>query len=160
MKTLKASEEFVVGKNSIGWVGVNFKERFYDMEFLPKETELEVRTLEKPMTDKEIIKAWHLEPIELGELLNYLKTADQSKWYLCHIKDSDGVLWAVYGLWGVGGWVFGADPLDDPSGWCAGRQFLSRGFSDTLSSESSDTLSLENLEKRVAKLEEVIKSHN
>lgn len=35
VKTLKASDEFVVGKHSIGWVDSDFKDAFYDSEFSP-----------------------------------------------------------------------------------------------------------------------------
>ena len=43
-----------------------------------------------------------------------------------YIRDINGVLWAVVGGWGGGGWYFGARPLGDPLGWLPASQVLSR----------------------------------
>jgi hypothetical protein len=43
-----------------------------------------------------------------------------------YVRDIKGVLWAVRGDWSDDGWHFDANPLDGPSRWSDGNQFLSR----------------------------------
>jgi hypothetical protein len=43
-----------------------------------------------------------------------------------YIRDINGVLWAVFGLWDVVGWSFEAPPLDNPFRWRDGYRFLAR----------------------------------
>jgi hypothetical protein len=114
------------------------------------------------MNDKEIIEEWNPEPVTLGDILDFLETANHTDWYIWHVKDNKGVLWAVSGDWDGDRWFFGADPLDSPGHWFDGNQFLSRRYLDsqkeTLS--TSETLSLNELSGRISRLEAIIRHHN
>lgn len=157
MKSLNVSKEFVVGKNDISWIGSNFKERLYGLTFtMPEDSDLEIKTLGNRMNDKEIIAGFNPEPVTLGDVLAFFKEkATKDGWYVCHVKGSNGVLWAVFGYWDVVGWSFEAYALGYPGRWFDGVQFLSRRFgAKKLSSGSSDTQNLGNFESRLKALEE------
>lgn len=49
--------------------------------------------------------------ITLQEFYHFLKSADQTKWYIAFICDAFGVLRAVYAYWLGDGWSFDANPL-------------------------------------------------
>ena len=146
------------GKNKIVWLGSDFKKHF-SYEFNEKKTKLLTKTLGEQMNDTEIMKKFHPEPIGLGEMMNFLKTADHNGWYIFYVNDKDNVLWAVVAYWNsyYVGWSVFANSVENPDEWDAGRQVVSCRFSDSL---ESDTLTLRNLEKRIEVLEAVIKSHN
>ena len=158
MKKLKASEEFVAGKNGIGWVGSNFKERLHDLSFTPKQETLQSKELERNMNDKEILKELKPQAVELGDVLFSLSYLSHDGWYLFHVNDRKGTLWAVYAGWDAddGGWNVGALSVESRYRWDDGDQVLSRGFSDPLPSEKtlSDLESL-TLEQRVERLEKL-----
>lgn len=157
MKSLNASKEFGVGNNHISWIGSNFKEHMYGLTFtMPEDSDLEIKTLGKRMNDKEIIAEFNPEPVTLGDVLVFFKEkATKDGWYVCHVKDSNGVLWAVFGFWDGVGWNFEASALDYPVRWYGGDRFLSRRFgAKKLSSGSSDTQNLGNFESRLKALEE------
>jgi len=146
------------GKNKIVWLGSDFKKHF-SYEFNEKKTKLLTKTLGEHMNDTEIMKKFHPEPIELGEMMNFLKTADHNGWYIFYVNDKDNVLWAVRVHWDSDddGWRVLALSVESPHKWDAGLQVVSCRFSDSL---KSDTLTLKSLESRIEKLEAVIKSHN
>lgn len=145
---MKASEEFAVGKNDIAWVGSTFKENLYDLTLTKGDTKgIEMRKLTRWMNDTEITAEMNPEPLTLGDVLAFLKTADRSLWYLFRVVDANGELWAVDADWGAdgGGWYVGARSVAGPLGWCADGQVVSRRFYDSkpLPLEPSDTLSLD-----------------
>lgn len=128
MKTLKSSEEFVIGKNNISYISDIFKEHFHGIEFKREDMKLYSKTLNRQMNDEEIIKEWNPEPVTLGDILYFLETASHTESYVFHVKNKDGVLWAVLCRWGGDGWYFLAFPLYRPHSWFDGYQFLSRSF--------------------------------
>lgn len=148
MKTLKASEEFVTGKNNISYVSPIFKEHFYGIEFKREGTKLESRTLPRAMNSKEIIEEWNPAPVTLGNILDFLETANHSEWYLFHTEDVYGVLWAVRGHWFDDGWYFFAYPLGYPRYWDGGAQFLSRAFNEgKITSASGEEIKVSDSDK-------------
>lgn len=144
MKKLKASEEFVKGKHGLSWIGSTFTEKLGDLEFtLPKTPMTEIRTLTRPMLDKEILAEFKPAPVTLGDILVTLPTLDKSKYYIFYVNDSKGTLWPLSGDWSDGGWGVEADSVSCPDGWRAGGGFVSRRFFDTKNSKtfsSSDSL--------------------
>jgi len=130
-----AAEKFLPGKTvdgiKVGWLGDNFKERF-----LPKvekngvaAEELAVNKLLKNSRDPAIITELGGEEkveISLGQFWEFLKTADQSLWYVAYIRDTGGVLWAVDAYWYDDGLYVEASSIDSPDDWCADDRFLSR----------------------------------
>ncbi|MFA6407952.1 MAG: hypothetical protein WCW36_00530 [Candidatus Paceibacterota bacterium] len=114
----------------ICWLGNNIKEHFLSkVEVGVATEELVTNNLLQRSKDPAIITSLGGEEkveVSCGQFWEYLKTADQNFWYVAYIRDTDGVLWAVGGRWGGGGWHFNANPLDDPSRWSDGLQFLSR----------------------------------
>ena len=155
MKTYKASEEFVIGKNNIGWIGSNFKEHFHKLTFEESNGEgLTTHRLGKSMRDCEIISELKPESISLGDVLAFLKKADHSEWYIFYVNDEQGVLWAVHANWNADndGWNVEAFSVTLPLEWYADFQVVSRRFSDSkdLNLSPSDTLTLE---KRIEAIE-------
>ena len=136
-------------KNKITYIGDNFKEWFGDMPVkVSKKFKYEMRKLEKPMKDEEILKILKPQEISLGDLAYILKDFDKSEWCLFYIKDKAGTLRAVSAYWVADGgfWGVDANPVVGPGVWIAGvrvfsRKFLSNSDNQTLS--PSDTLSLE-----------------
>lgn len=114
----------------VAWLGSNFK-----VNFLKKKEEA-VPALN--MREHELV-TWSRDPAiitelggegqvetTLGQFWEFLKTADQTLVHVRHIRDVNGVLWAVLGYWDVDGLGVGAYPLDDPDAWYTGYRFLSR----------------------------------
>lgn len=129
---MKTSTEFKEGKNDIYWVSSNFKEHFYGLDFEESVTELETKKLPRNMNDSEIIKELNPETVLLGDVLNFLKTASHSGWYIFYVNDTEGVLWAVDAYWGSGdGWDVEAVSVAFPVGWDADDLVVSRRFSST-----------------------------
>ncbi len=130
-----AKEKFRPGKTidsiRVGWLGDNFREYF-----LPKTEsgevaaeELALNGLLKGSRDPAIITALGGEEkveISLGQFWEFLKTADQSLWYVAYIRDTGDVLWAVYARWLGGGLRVEADSLGYPAEWRTASRFLSR----------------------------------
>lgn len=115
----------------VGWLGDNIKKHF-----LPKTEkntvaaeELKLSKLLKGSRDPAIITEFGGEEkveVSFGQYWEFLKTADQSLWYVAYIRDTDDVLWAVYGFWHDGGLYVEAYSLDNPHAWDADDRFLSR----------------------------------
>ena len=135
VKQFIATEKFRPGKTidgvKVGWLGDNFKEHF-----LPKvekdevaAEELSLNKLLRNSRDPAIITALGGEErveVKLGQFWEFLKTANQSFWYLAYIRDAEHVLWAVDAGWRSDGWAVVARSLGDPNDWFTGFRFLSR----------------------------------
>lgn len=170
---MKSQEQFKEGKNDIYWVGSDFKEHLYGIEFKKKNVEgILSKLLPRDMNDAAIMKELAPETLELGDLLAYLKHADHFCWYLCYIPDVEGTLWAVRAYWySGGGWDVEAISVARPDDWRAGSLVLSRRFSDasekdTQALRTSDPLDFglverfESIETRIAAIEAILKHHN
>lgn len=142
---MKTSKYFKVGENNFSYTNSIFTELFGDMNFVEvANIHLETRKLPRSMNNKEILAELKPEEVTLGDLVFFLKTASKSEWYLCYIKDSTGVLWAVLVDWDGGGWNVVARSVEHPDDWRGGRQVFSRRFFDStpLTLNPSDTLTL------------------
>ena len=150
---MNTSKYFQVGKNNIGYIGLNFQEHFLDTEFeIPKKLKLQHKVLERGMTAKEILEEFKPQESNLGELAwalkNYKKLLKNGYANIFYIRDKKGTLWTVYAYWHVGrGWNVDAYPVTNPDEWNAGSQVVSQVFSVLDSLDSGD------LEKRVKELE-------
>ena len=129
-----AAEKFRLGKTidgiKVGWLGDNFKAGFLSkIEEQTPALEIREHELLKNSRDPAIITELGGEEnveITLGQFWEFLKTADRRFWYVAYIRDTKGVLWAVYANWGSGSLYVGADSLGSPDEWSAGYRFLSR----------------------------------
>lgn len=129
---MKSQEQFKVGVNEISWISSSFEQKLYGIEFEEKSAAgLVTKTLPRYMNDAEISKEFGPEPVELGDILAYLKEADHSKWYIFYVNDASGTLWAVSADWDDRGWGVGAGSVAYPSAWGGGSVVVSRRFSDT-----------------------------
>src|SRR3990167_3824255 len=128
-----------------GWVGDNFKNQFYEMDFKPSNKKLYIKILERRMTDKEILNEFKPTEITLGELYNFLKsskTLENNCANIAFIRDDAGTLWAVFASWRSAGrvWDLNADSVEFPIGWDAGRQVLSQAAFGDLTSGNLEIL--------------------
>ncbi len=129
-----ASEKFREGETidgiKVAWLGSNFKTHFLKKVEKPVPAlEMREHELAVPSRDPAIItELGGEEQVEttLGQFWEFLKTADQKFWYVRHIRDVNGVLWAVGGDWRDDGLGVGAYSLGRPDGWSTGGRFLSR----------------------------------
>ena len=138
--SLPAIGEFVVAEKlcegetvdgiKVAWLGENLKTNFLKKVEKPAPAlELREHELVTPARDPAIItELGGEEQVETtsGQFWEFLKTADRTLWYVRHIRDATGVLWAVDGHWYDGGLHVEAYALDDPFDWFAGARFLSR----------------------------------
>lgn len=130
---MNSNKEFKVGKHSIGWIGPNFQEHFGDMDFKKTKPKLQVKVLERDMTDREIIAEWKPQESTLGDLLFALDNDILSKngyANIFHIRDKKGTLWAVIVRWDSGSreWGVGAGSVDSSRPWRRGDRVLSQVF--------------------------------
>lgn len=130
-----AAEKFCLGKTidgiKVGWLGDNFKEHFLSKTESGEVAgeALSVNKLLKGSHSPAIITELGGEgrvEISLGQFWAFLKTADQSLWYVAYIRGTDDVLWAVNANWDSCGLDVGAYSLDYPCAWNADGRFLSR----------------------------------
>ena len=126
----KLREGETVGGIKVAWLGKNFKKNFLTKreEAVP-ESEFREHELTTRSRDPAIITELGGEDkveTTFGQFWEFLKTADRALWHVRHIRDVNGVLWAVGGGWYDDGLNVGAVPLDSPSDWGTGRRFLSR----------------------------------
>lgn len=135
------------GKNNISYVSDNFKEWFGDMVFIEheKSTPLLAKTLERYMTDSEILRELKPEKVSLADMYETLKNMSHDTWAIFYIEDTSNVLRSVLVRWFGGGWGVDAYSVLGPDEWNAGGQVFSRNFFDTVSSDPlspipSDTL--------------------
>ena len=153
-KTFTPTNEFQVGKHSIGWLGSYFEEKFISPNIQFEERPLgSYQTLTKYMKDAEIENDLKPGICELGDVLAFLKNPPEGtkdgNWNLfytasCVVRvswDSDAGGWSVR-AWNRGG-----------SGWGAGVRVFSPATRalEPKASELSDTLALEDAIKLVKK---------
>lgn len=132
--TFVAAEKFRPGETidgiNVGWLGDNFKANFLGKtEDQMPALKIREHKLLKGSRDPAIITELGGEEkveISLGQFWEFLKTADQSLWYVVYIRNDDNVLWAVHAHWLGGGLSVGANSLDDPNDWDTDNRFLSR----------------------------------
>lgn len=86
--------------------------------------------------------------VSLGELYEFLKTADKEYTYISYIKDQQNMLWEVSCYWHSDDWHsddwcwnVAAYAIAHPSGWDAGSRVFSHDSSNPLISDKSLTLS-------------------
>lgn len=141
---MKTKEEFVKGKNNIGYVWDSFIKEFGEDEIVPGSV-LKPQKLSRDMQDSEILSEFSIQECTLGDVLETLKSAtdDMKDGYsnIFYIKDHPsrvvGVFWRG-GEWYVGGWGRGGDT------WGVGvRVFSSATSPEKLSTLDSETLTLE-----------------
>lgn len=129
-----AAEKFREGETvdgiKVGWLGSNFKTNFIEKkETAVPALEMREHELVTPSRDPAIItELGDEEQVEttLGQFWEFLKTADRKLVHVRHIRDINGVLWAVNGDWSDGGLCVEAFSLGYPRDWSTGYRFLSR----------------------------------
>lgn len=111
---MKVSDEFVVGKNNIGWVDSSFTKEYKDEEILPGAV-LPFQKLTKNMYDADIITELKVQECTLGDVLEVMKNAPEElkDGYsnLFYIKGHPSRVVRVYwrgGEWHVFDWRRGA----------------------------------------------------
>ena len=127
---------FTVGTNNIGYISQLFKDIFGDMDVkIPKKLKLEVKVLDKPMTDQKIFDEWQPKESTLGEFAWALKNEPRmlKNGYasIFYVRDNRNTLWAVYAGWRprCGGWGVNVSSVAYLSGWGGGGRVLSQAFS-------------------------------
>lgn len=117
----KVKEEFVVGKNNIGWVDSDFSKEFGEDE-LTEGKVLKSQKLPRGMYDKEIISELGIQECTLGDVLKTIQEATpdikDGNWNLFYIKGYPSHVVSVHwsdGEWDVDGWNRG-------DGWVGGRR--------------------------------------
>lgn len=155
MKTKKASDEFKVGKNGIGWVDSSFTEEFGKNK-IEKGKALQFQKLPRSMIDSEIIKEFNIQECTLGDVLETLKgaTEDLKDGYanLFYIKGHPSLVVRVG--WRVGEWYVLAWRRGGIAWLEGGRVFSPATGARSSSPKSSDSLKLETLAARIKELEE------
>jgi len=117
----------------------SFKEWFVDELPKPKKVDLKFKTLERDITDKEILTDLQPTKTTLEELSYALNNNlfDKSCCYVGYIKDKSGVLRSVDVGWVAGGWNVLAYSVENPSEWGGWRQVFSPEFlSDALTTKN------------------------
>lgn len=167
-KKLKASKEFVVGKHNIGYVGSEFSNNFYDMEFEKTKPKLKTKILEKNMLDKDILAELKPQETTLGDFMHALDNPKDCEMLkndyanIFYIRDSKDILWAVDACWhgAYRGWRVNANSVVNPYEWDAGHQVVSHGFGpeklEPLSLESDFEARIKELESFRVKVEKVL----
>lgn len=135
--------KFQEGKDDIYWLNSDFKKHFSSDFKYSNKNKLVTKKLERDMADKEVLDELRPEEVTLGDIYCALKKFDKNGWYLCYIRDSKDVLWAVDAHWDAGdGWYVFAYSVEDPYRWVAGGQVFSRRFLDTSVTPNGDSLTL------------------
>lgn len=141
----------------IKYFGLNFESWFFPCDFNEKAKNhiLIGQKLPRAMNDKEILKELKPSEVTIEEIAETLKTLDHSTYNLFYCKDKDGVLRTVDVGWRGDGWFADADALD-AYGWLDGRRVFSRNSREPKTLDSSNVLSLDSLDIRIQRLEEVM----
>lgn len=95
---------------------------------------LRVHTLERNSLDEPILAALGGEKaaeIGIPEMLAAMRQMQKSKmdiWFVCYIRDTNGVIWAVSCFWFsvAGRWHVAAYPVTSPHRWYGGYRVVSR----------------------------------
>lgn len=138
----KAKDEFVVGKNSIGYVDSDFKREYEDVELPSSGSVLKLHKLGRSMNDSEIISEFKIEECTLADVLKTLKNATSE------MKDGYSNLFYIQGntshtvvvFWDVRNWSVGAWDVDDYA-WDGGTRVFSPA-TDTITPSSSPSASI------------------
>ena len=111
----------------------SFIEWFGDMEYEEKVSKLYSKSLERNMSDNEILSKLKPTELTLGEVFDYLKNKADKKnsQFIFYCRNIAGMLRAVHVDWYDDGWYVYADSVEDPSGWDGGYQVFSRNPFDT-----------------------------
>jgi len=150
---MKASEEFVEGKHGIGFVGSYFKEKCGSDSFEMAATMPTFRALLRSMSDYQIEAELKPSISTLGDIVAFLDAAPQE------CKDGYANIFylssCVVGVdWSDGGWYVSAYGRYG-GGWDRGDRVFSPA-SDRLNTSTPSDLSLESLDSRLRKLEQLI----
>lgn len=106
----KVSEEFVKGKNDIGYVESSFTSEFGNEEILSSGSILKFQKLSRDMKDSEIINELKIKECTMSDVLATIKNAteDMKDGYanIFYIKGHSRVVGVGWGgsYWSVGGW--------------------------------------------------------
>ena len=136
------------GKNNIAYLDSDFYKYFGEEDIKPKEIDFKFTTLDKPMTEGEMLKEYDPK-ITIEEFMSIFPKLKKSGWYLFFIG---GCLVRVD--WGDDGWGVRVRPVRESAEWLAGSRLVSRNL--PLKSETSNPesiKSLNTLEERVTKIE-------
>lgn len=142
-KLFKASEEFVVGQNGIGWVDPFFTRNFSSISFSEGKL-LPVTKLPRGMTGHKLLKAYP-KVSSLGNVLSYMKT---NKEYCLFLVQGVGEALVVSVRWRSRGEGWSVDTWSLGCGWIAGDRFASE--------TTVPSVPFDSLEIRVKKLEEAM----
>ena len=124
---MKTEQFFKTGKNNINYIGDNFQDWFYGVEFEKSTANLNSVVLEKPMLDKEIFERYAPSELTLGDIASNLKKLSKKDFgHIFYVRDKNDELRAVSVYWSGDGWVVGANSVESPSGWSDGRRVFSR----------------------------------
>lgn len=138
------------------WVSDSFTEKFGSEDIKPAKTVPEFKALPRAMTDSEIKKELGAQECTLEDVAAFLKNppegCDDGYWNLFYIA---GCVVGVGWYSGSREWSVSTWNLDDVR-WSAGV----RAFGCNSDPKPSDSLTLRDLETRVAKLEEIVAHHN
>lgn len=154
MKTIKASDEFKVGKNKIGYIWDSFTKEFGNDKITPGKA-LKFQKLTKTMIDSEIMKEFGVQECTLGDVLATMKSAteDMKDGYsnIFYVKGHPSHVVVVYwgsgdGKWRVCGWLRGGL-------WLADERVFSPATSGAkaLSSSPESALTLDDAVKMLKK---------
>ena len=144
----KVKDEFIKNKNNIGYVDSDFTKEFGNDEITSRSV-LKAQTLQRDMTDSDILREFKIEECTLGDVLETLKSAtpDMKDGYsnIFYIKGHPSrvvdVDWCAFdGGWDVYAW------RRDYGSWNEGERVFSPATSGPESSSAlgSETLALEN----------------
>lgn len=141
----KIKDEFVVGKNSIGYVDSDFKREYEDVELPSIGAVLKSFKLQRSMNDSEIFNEFKIQECTLADVLETLKnaTSEMKDGYsnLFYIKDHPSRVVRV--IWGGDIWrVFVCYRGDDAWGG-DGRVFSPATGPQILSSSPSASMTLD-----------------
>jgi hypothetical protein len=124
---MKTEQFFKVGKNNINYIGDNFQDWFYGVEFEKSTANLNSVVLEKPMLDKEIFERYAPSELTLGDIASNLKKLSKKDFgHIFYVRDKNDELRAVSVHWFGGGWSVSADSVGSPGEWYGGYRVFSR----------------------------------
>lgn len=138
----KASEEFVKGKNNIGYVDNSFLNEFGNDELgLGQGKVLTFQKLTRTMTDSEIISELKIQECTVADILATMSAAPEDMkdgyYNIFYVKGHSRV---VFVFWDVGRW--GVVDWDRGGGWGSGRRVFSPATGPSASELGSGSMAL------------------
>jgi len=133
----------------------SFKEWFGDELPKPKKVKLKFKTLERDMTDSEILADLQPKKTTLEELSYALNNNlfDKNSYCIGYVKNKSGVLLAIAVDWSADGWSVDAYSVENPSEWGGWRQVFSPEFlSDALTTENLPKIDSNLLNEKINKI--------